>query len=79
MDVIRKYFSNHWDFFHCIRKTPFEPYVCKQINSIYFVKLPDIDSDEYLIPICNHVPISLKQYQLEKYLKSKIKVKLISN
>lgn len=77
MDIIKKYFSNHWDFFYCIRKTPSEPYICEQIDSIYSVKLPDIGSDEHLIPICNYASISSKQRRLEKYLKSKIKVELI--
>lgn len=65
-----------WIFFHCIKKNRIEPYVCKSVTDIYSVKVPNIEANEYLIPLCAYIPRKWHQYYLAKYIRERVAVNI---
>lgn len=65
-----------WIFFHCVKKNRIEPYVCRQITNIYEVKVPNIEANEFLIPLCGYIPRIWHRYYLAKYIRRHIQVNI---
>lgn len=68
--------ENKWIFFHCIKQWPSERglYKCHQIEHILDVKIPPLNTDEYLVPICGYTPKSWIPFYLKQNLNNKVRV-----
>jgi hypothetical protein len=65
-----------WLFFHCIRTNRGEPYACKEVDNILSIKVPKIEADEHIIPLCKYTPKFLQNYFITQELRNRVKVKI---